>query len=118
MKAVQELVAYFDRRGMLSRRHVRRLLDQGMLAADAPATMVDLSDTIGASYYFRVTGETDGTIWGTDIYTGDSALKPGQTAVIKITVEAPLSAYQGSLRNGIASHDFARFGSAYRLSAI
>jgi hypothetical protein len=128
MKAVQELVAYFDRRGMLSRRHVRRLLDQGMLAADAPATMVDLCDTIGASYYFRVTGETDGTIWGTDVYTGDSALavaavhaglvKPGQTAVVKVTVETPLAAYQGSVRNGVASHDFARFGSAYRLSAV
>jgi hypothetical protein len=128
MKAVQELVAYFDRRGMLSRRQVRKLLDQGLLAADAPASMVDLCDTIGASYYFRVTGSTDGTIWGTDIYTGDSALavaavhaglvKPGETAVVKVTVETPLAAYQGSLRNGITSHDFARFGTAYRLSSV
>ena len=28
MKVVQELVAYFDRRGKLSRRQLRRLLEQ------------------------------------------------------------------------------------------
>ena len=128
MKAVQELVAYFDRRGMLSRRQVRKLLDQGLLAGDAPATMVDLCDDIGATYYFRVAGATDGTIWGTDIYTGDSPLavaavhaglvKPGGSAVIKVTVVAPLQAYQGSVRHGVTSHDFARFGTAYKLSAV
>lgn len=128
MKAVQELVAYFDRRGKLSKAQIRRILDQGLLAADAPSNMQALSDLVGASYYFRVTGAGEGTIWGTDIYTGDSSLavaavhaglvKPGDSAVIKVTVVPPLNAYQGSLRNGVTSHDFARFGTAYRLSAI
>ena len=54
MKAVQELVSYFDRRGKLSERQIRKLLDGGFLAADAPINMVDLSDDIGATYYFRV----------------------------------------------------------------
>lgn len=128
MKAVQELVAYFDRKGALSKAQIRKLLDQGFLAAEAPKNMLGLTDPTGASYYFRVKGETEGPLWGTDTYTGDSYLpaaavhaglvKPGETDVIKVTVVPPLNSYQGSLRNGVMSHDFARYGSAYTLSAI
>jgi hypothetical protein len=99
MKVMQELVAYFDRRGRLSPRQVRRLLDQGFLASDAPPNMLDLCDPIGATYYFRATGEANGPLWGTDVYTGDSSiaaaavhagvLKPGETGIVKITVVAP-----------------------------
>lgn len=128
MKAVQELVSYFDRRGKLSARQIRKLLDGGFLAADAPANMVDLADDIGATFYFRVRGNTDGPIWGTDIYAANSALattavhaglvKPGQTEFIKVTVVPPLTQYHGSERNGVTSSNFGRFGKAYRLSAI
>jgi hypothetical protein len=102
---MQELVAYFDRSGKLSPRQMRRLLDQGFLASDAPQTMVDLCDRVGAVYYFRVTGDTNGPLWGTDVYTGDSALavaaahaglaRPGATAILRVTVEPPLRRYQG-----------------------
>lgn len=128
MKAVQELVAYFDRRGALSRSQLRKLLDQGFLAAQAPQTMIDLCDPVGATYYFRVSGAAEGSLWGTDTYTGDSSLaaaavhaglvKPDETAIVRVTVVAPLSSYQGSVRNGVASHDFGRYGTAYRLSAV
>jgi LCCL domain len=128
MKAVQELVTYFDRRGKLSARQIRKLLEGGFLAADAPTNMVDLGDDIGATFYFRVSGNTNGPVWGTDIYAGDSALataavhaglvKPGETALIKVTVVPPLTQYHGSERNGVTSNNFGRFGKAYRLSAI
>jgi LCCL domain-containing protein len=128
MKAVQELVAYFDRRGALSPRQLRKLLDQGFLAADAPQTMIDLCDPVGATFYFRVRGAVEGMLWGTDVYTGDSALavaavhaglvKVDESAIVKVTVVAPLQKYQGSVRHGIASHEFGRYGTAYKLSAI
>jgi hypothetical protein len=128
MKVVQELVAYFDRRGRLSKAHLRKLLDQGFLAADAPPTMIDLCDQVGATFYFRIRGDTDGPLWGTDIYTGDSVLsaaavhaglvKPGQTAILKVTVVAPHSAYRGSTRHGVTSHDFGRYGAAFSLGPI
>jgi hypothetical protein len=38
--------------------------------------------------------------------------------VLKVTVVPPLNAYKGSVRNGVTSHDFARYGSAYRLEAV
>lgn len=128
MKVVQELVAYFDRRGQLSKRQVRELLDKGYLASDAPPNMLELAGTVGTTYYFRVRGEAEGPLWGTDIYTGDSALsvaavhagllKVGQTAVLKVTAVAPLSQYPGCVRNNVTSHDFGRYGSAYQLSSI
>jgi hypothetical protein len=128
MKVVQELVAYFDRRGELSKTHLRKLLDQGFLAADAPPTMLDLCEAVGASFYFRVRGAVEGPLWGTGVYTGDSLLavaavhaglvKPDQTAIVKVTVVAPLAQYQGSVSNGVTSHDFGRYGAAYRLSAV
>ena len=128
MKVIQELVAYFERRGRLTRDQIRTLLDQGLLAADAPPNMLNLCDPIGATYYFRVTGQANGPLWGTDIYTSDSAisvaavhaglLKAGETAVLKITVEKPLAQYQGSVRNGVTSNGYGQYGSAYRLSGI
>jgi hypothetical protein len=128
MKVIQELVAHFDPQGQLSKKQLKRLLDQGMLAADAPPTMVDLSDPVGASYYFRVTGVADGPLWGSDVYTGDSliaaaavhagALKIGETGIVKITVEAPLQSYAGEARHGVISHEFGSFGSAYRIERV
>lgn len=128
MRVMQELVAYFDHRGRLSRKQMHKLLDQGYLASDAPPTMVDLCDRVGAVYYFRVTGDVNGQVWGTDVYTGDSALttaavhaglvKPGAAAILRVTVEQPLKQYPGSTRHGVTSHDFGPFGTAYRVSAV
>jgi hypothetical protein len=128
MKAIQELVAYFERRGRLTPIQVLKLLDQGLLAGDAPANMLDLCDQIGATYYFRLTGQATGMVWGTDVYTGDSSLaaaavhagvvKDGEAGVVKVTVAPPLSRYQGSSRYGVASHDFGHYGTAYRLSRV
>lgn len=128
MKVVQELVAYFDRRGALSQRQLRKLLDQGFLAADAPPTMTGLCDPVGSAFYFRVRGSAQGSLWGTDVYTGDSSLAAAavhaglvavdETQIVKVTVVQPLTQYQGSQRHGVTSHNFGRFGSAYRLSAV
>jgi hypothetical protein len=128
MKAIQELVAYFDRRGQLSPAQIRELAEQGLLAADAPANMLDLCDPVGSTYYFRVTGADQGPIWGTDVYTGDSALaiaavhaglvKPGESVIVKVVSVAPPPQFAGSRRHGVTSHDFGRYGSAYTLAAI
>jgi LCCL domain len=128
MKAVQELVAYFDRRQQLTPRQLRKLLDQGFLASDAPPTMVDLCDPVGATYYFRVLGAAEGQLWGTDIYTGDSALavaavhagavKAGESGIIKVTVMPPPQLYTGCVRHGVTSNDFGRFGTAYTIARM
>ena len=128
MKVVQELIAYFDRGGKLSRRQLRRLLEQGAVAADAPTNMHGLCETVGTTYYFRVTGVTEGQLWGTDIYSGDSTigaaavhaglLKPGKTDVLRVTVVTPPERFPGTVRNGVTSTEYGRYQYAWRLSKI
>lgn len=128
MKAVQELVAYFDRRGQLSRRQLRTILDKHHVATDAPGTMHGLCDKVGTTYYFRVTGATEGQLWGTDIYSGDSTigaaavhqglLKPGETKLLRVTVVTPPDSFPGTTRNGVTSTEYGRYQYAWQLSVI
>ncbi|HEX8027136.1 MAG TPA: LCCL domain-containing protein [Vicinamibacterales bacterium] len=128
MKVIQELVAHFERQHQLSNDEIKALLDQGFLASDAPARIQDLCDTPGTTYYFRVTGASDGSVWGTDVYTGDSSLtvaavhagavKPGETVVVRVTVMRPLHRYHGSVRNGVTSNDYGQYGTAYRVDRV
>lgn len=128
MKVMQEMVAYFERRGRLTPKQIRKLLDQGFLAAEAPPNMLDLIEPPGSTFYFRVTGEIGAPLWGTDVYTGDSALaaaavhagalKAGESGVVKVTLVTPLQQYAGSVRHGVTSHDFGRYGSAYRVERV
>jgi hypothetical protein len=128
MKVVQELVAYFDRRGKLSRKELRKLLEQGLIASDAPPSMHGLCDAVGAVYYFRVTGVTEGQLWGTDTYTRDSTLgaaavhagllKAGESGYLRVTVVAPLESYAGTIRNGVTSADYGNFPQAWTLSKV
>lgn len=128
MKVVQELVAYFDRRGQLSRRQLRKLLEQNYIASDAPGSMHGLCDTVGATYYFRITGVREGQLWGTDVYTRDSTLgaaavhagllDPGETAVLRVTIVQPPKSFPGTTRNGVTSSDYGDFPHAWTLSAI
>jgi hypothetical protein len=128
MKVVQDLVSYFDRKGKLSRRQLKQLLDKGQIASDAPGGMHGLCDVQGATYYFRITGQAEGQVWGTDTYTRDSALgaaavhsgllKVGQSAVLRVTVMPPLESYPGTARNGVTTSDYGSFPHAWRLSAI
>ena len=83
---------------------------------------------MGSAFYFRVRGSAEGSVWGTDTYTGDSSLAAAavhaglveidETKIVKVTVVQPLTQYQGSQRHGVISHNFGRFGTAYRLSGI
>jgi len=128
MKVVQELVAYFDQRGKLSRRQLRKLLEQNWVASDAPANMHGLCESVGATYYFRVTGVTEGQLWGTDIYSGDSIigaaavhaglLKAGETKVLRVTVVTAPESFPATTRNGVTSTEYGKYQYAWTLSAI
>ena len=128
MKVIQELVAYFERRKKLNPTQIDKLLRKGYLATDAPRTMQGLCEHLDETYYFRVQGEDNGPVWGTDIYTGDSALAAAalhagavdqaETAVVRVRVVAPLRSYTGSSRNGVTSRTFGQYGTAYRVERI
>ena len=86
-----------------------------------PETMTDYAQSLGQSFSFRVTGGTDGSIWGTDVYTHDSslataavhagALRAGETGVVKVTMLPALPRYHGSSNNGVTSQPWENDGS-------
>jgi hypothetical protein len=93
--------------------------------ADPPPDSL-MSLPLGKTYRFKVTGNVNGSVWGTDVYTTDSTLaavavhagmlKPNQTGVIKVTTMAPPAVFVGSTRNGVTSMPYTIFPGAYKVS--
>jgi hypothetical protein len=94
--------------------------------AFGPATMVEYNNRIGQTMTFKVTGNAAaGSVWGTDVYTTDSALaavvvhtgliKNGETGVVKVTVLPSPPAFVGSSRNGVNSSQYQQYTAAYRV---
>jgi len=81
----------------------------------------------GASFVVQVVGASSasGSVWGTDVYTDDSSLaaaavhagllKPGETGLVRVTIERGRDRYAGSPRNGVTSLDFAAYAGSYRI---
>ena len=94
----------------------------------APENMAGYRGKNGNVYSFRVTGKTDGRIWGgaDNVYTDDSNLstaavhaglvKAGETAVIKVTVMEGQSSYPSLSRNGVTSISYGSWTGSYKLS--
>jgi beta-lactamase regulating signal transducer with metallopeptidase domain len=90
----------------------RVLADPGTLANYPP---------VGQSVYFRITGGSDGSIWGTDVYTNESALataavhagalRAGEAGIVKVTMLPALPQYHGSTNNGVTSQPWENDGS-------
>jgi LCCL domain len=91
----------------------------------APDSLMTLQANVGKTYRFRVTGDVNNSIWGTDVYTTDSALstvavhagvlKAGQTGVVKVTILAPPPSFAGSTKNGVVSSPYGLFSGAYKV---
>jgi hypothetical protein len=104
--------------------HMRSLLYTGV---DANLSHVDgMRDLIGKTFRFKVTGTTEGTVFGSGIYTSHSALgaaavhggflKVGETAVLRVTFVAPPNAVGATVQNGITSTAFGQYGGAFMIS--
>ncbi len=93
----------------------------------APGNLSGYAARNGASLYFRVTGATSGSLWGTRIYTADSTLAKaavhagfaasGASTLVKATLMAGLTAYSGSTANGVSSSDYGSYSASYTLAA-
>lgn len=91
-----------------------------------PGSLSAWRGQVGRVMHFRVTGRP-GYIWGTAVYTDDSALataavhagvlRNGETGVVKVTIMAGQGSYAGSQNNGISSYDFPGFPGSYQVSA-
>lgn len=78
-----------------------------------PGTLTTYRSEVGRVLYFDVTGTTNRSIFGTDIYTHDSylssaavhagVLKEHETGIVKVTILPPQGEFKGTGRNGVSS---------------
>ena len=95
-----------------------------------PGNLTAYQGQVGQAIDFRVTGTAgkSGSLWGTDVYTTDSslalaavhagALRPGETAVVRVQIVAPPASFAGSTRNGVTSSPWGAYPSAFRVSRV
>jgi hypothetical protein len=93
-----------------------------------PGSLTQYTGQIGAKLYFRVTGNTNGTVWGTGLHTTDShlataavhggALKLGETGVLKVEIVPSPAQFNGSAKNGVTTHGFSQYPAAYKVTRV
>ncbi len=91
--------------------------------ATAPTNLVGYRNKVGGVYQFTVTGVARGAVWGTDVYTDDSAvavaavhagvLAAGETKAVTVTILAGRPNYPASTRNGVASAAWGAWSGSY-----
>lgn len=92
-----------------------------------PGDLSGYRNQLGQKLTFRVTGAVAGPVWGTDTYTDDSrlataavhagVLKPGKTGNVRVEIVPGQPAYQGTLRNGIATSSFGGHPMSFKILA-
>lgn len=101
----------------------------GQAALPDPGTLTGYRGKNGQTFLFEVTGNGKaGTVWGTDLYTDDSALAAavvhagllaeGQKGAIKVIIHPGADRYEGSERNGVSTRRYDSWGGSYRLEAV
>lgn len=129
MKVIQQLIAYLEERGGLTAAQIEQLVSKGYWGHYTGADLRSLAQKIGQSFFFQVTGEVNGTLWGSDIYTSDSVLatacvhagllRPGETGVVKVTMVPPIPVFQGLTRHGVTSQPWTTgWAGAYRVELL
>lgn len=88
-----------------------------------PGNLTDYRDRDMAPIFFQVTGSTQGSVWGTDVYTDDSSLATaavhagvlaeGETGVVIVTILPGRSSYAGTTRNGVTTYDYGSWYGSY-----
>lgn len=110
------------------RERIRSLRASLMQAQPDPGSLSYINEPqVGTSLLFEVTGSTDGVVWGSDVYTGDSALAAaavhvgvladGERGVLRVTfVDALNVEFVGTERNGVYSQDYGAWPVGFRIA--
>jgi len=107
------------------RNKIRELRIAHLKPRPNPGNVANLAHRIGQTFYFDVTGSQQGSVWGTDTYTADSALsvaavhagvlKVGQRGIVRVTIVKSPEQHQGSQRNGINTFDYGPYSASYKV---
>ncbi len=95
-----------------------------------PGNMTDFGPSdIGKSMIYEVVGSTEGTVWGTDAFTGDTrlavaavhagALRVGERGLVRVTlIDGSERVFDGSEQNGIRSLDYGNYSVGFQLERV
>jgi LCCL domain len=135
LEQLRELQQRYAREGLLDealaiRARVRQLRGDLLGVRADPGTLTEFSVAdAGRTALIEVVGRTDGSAWGTDLYTADSrlavaavhagAVREGERGLVRITVvDGTSQGYAGSERNGVVTFDYATYPVAYRVERV
>jgi archaellum component FlaG (FlaF/FlaG flagellin family)/uncharacterized protein YjeT (DUF2065 family) len=104
---------------------VSRASAQAVYVLPDPGSLTHLRTAVGQTFYFKVTGSATGSLWGTQVYTDDSApskaavhagfLKPGEEGIISVMIMPGQKSYPGSTQNGVSSASYWEYGGSYKV---
>jgi hypothetical protein len=104
------------------------VLALGVKVLDDPGILTGFRGKDNEVFYFRVTGSTDGEVWGGGVYTDDSRLataavhaglvKSGETAIVKVTILPGEGSYTGSTENEVTSGGWDQWHGSFKLEAV
>lgn len=105
---------------------IRSLRTRGVNIQPDPGNLTQFQQ-IGESFLFRVTGNSDFPVWGSEIYTADSflaaaavhagALEAGEEAVVRVSIVSMADVpVKGSLSNSVMSRDWGPYPIGYRVT--
>jgi hypothetical protein len=132
---LRELQKQYTREGLLDealavRARVRQLRVDLLGVRSDPGNLTEFPPSdAGRTVLFEVVGRTDGSVWGTDVYTADSRLasavvhaglvRPGERALVRVTIlDGADLAFNGTYRNDVHSFDYANYPVAFRLERV
>ena len=132
---LKSLQIQYMQRGMLDealaiRSRIRTMRADLLGVRTDPGNMTEFSTSdIGKSFLFDLTGDADGNVWGTDLYTGDShlstaaihsgVLKQGERGLVRVTlIDGSGNLFDGTERHGVRSQDYGNFSVAYAMERV
>lgn len=96
-------------------------------AAADPGNLLRFHGQANKVLTFKVTGSASGSVWGTDVYTTDSALAKaavhaglvgvGKKGVVRVMVVPSPNRFAGSTRHGVSTSAYGVYPMAYRFVA-
>ncbi|HEX4795608.1 MAG TPA: LCCL domain-containing protein, partial [Humisphaera sp.] len=106
-------------------REMESLTSRARQPMEDPGNLTAFRDRVGQTFLFNVVGNSEGTVWGNDVYTDDSplaaaavhagVLKNGERGIVRVTILPGMQSYQGAQRNGITTQSFGPWQGSYRI---
>lgn len=132
---LREMQQRYAREGLLDealaiRARVRQMRGDLLGVRPDPGNLTEFTPAdAGRTFLMEVTGRTDGSVWGTDVYTSDSRLstaavhaglvRTGERGLVRVVIlDGTDVVYTGSERHEVITFDYANYPVAFRVERV